>query len=66
MIDGYMTVADVAEKLGKTKPSSTRALAKLGAHKIAGVYLIDQDTFEKLASSKGPGRPKGAKNKPKS
>lgn len=65
MIDGYMTVADVAEKLGKTKPSITRALAKLGAQKTAGVYLIDQQVFEKLAASKGPGRPRGAKNKSK-
>ena len=65
MINGYMTVADVAEKLGKTKPSITRALAKLGIEKTSGVYLIDQETFGRLASSKGPGRPKGAKNKPK-
>ena len=65
MINGYMTVADVAEKLGKTKPSITRALAKLGVQKTAGVYLVDRDTFKELASSRGPGRPKGAKNKPK-
>ncbi len=65
MIDGYMTVTEAAAKLGKARNSITRALANLGAKKTAGVYLIDQETFEKLAASKGAGRPKGAKNKPK-
>ncbi len=61
----FYTVKEVSEKLGRARNSVTQALVKLGVQKTAGVYLIDQQTFEKLAASKGPGRPKGAKNKPK-
>lgn len=59
------TVEEVAKELGRTKPAITIALKNMGYQKIAGVYLIDDKTFEILKASKGAGRPKGAKNKAK-
>ncbi len=50
MIGSYMTVAEVAEKLGKTKATITRALVKLGAQKVSGVYLINEKTFNACKS----------------
>lgn len=60
-----MTVSEVAKRLGRARNSITQALVKLGKQKVGGIYLIDQDTYAQLEASKGAGRPKGLKNKPK-
>ena len=59
MIDGYMTVAEAAEKLGVDGATISRRLVKLGVEKVGGIYLIDQKTYELISQPGKRGRPVG-------